>query len=340
MALRNPRRMNMDDLAVLAGVHPSTVSRALRPGSALVNSETASRIRALAEAHGYQPDRNAASLRTQRTGTIGVVVPRLSDHLMALFYEAVAARCQERDYVALVATTDDDAEGERRACDALLARRVDGLVLTTARLEDPYLDELESRGVPFVLALRRNGEYPFAANDDVEGGYLAAQHLLQLGHRRIGMVAGPEYATTALSRRQGFTQAHVEARVSVDTTLIRSSRFRWDDGFEIAKELLTRVDPPTAIFAVNDEAALGVLAAAQTLGIDVPGELSVVGYNDLPSASRPPIRLTTVRMDFPEVAKRSVSILFDRMRGRRGRNWVGAMTLAVRDSTGPAKTSR
>ncbi len=339
MVIPGSKRVTIDDIAELAGVHPSTVSRALRPGSTLIKSETASRIRALADEHGYIPDRNAASLRTQRTGTIGVVVPRLSDHLMALFYEAVAAKCHDRDYVALVATTNDDPDGERRASEALLARRVDGLVLTTARLNDSYLNELESREVPFVLALRRDGNHPFAINDDVEGGRLAALHLIELGHRRIGMVAGPEYATNALGRRQGFEQAHHEAGVPLYSGLIHPSRFRWDDGFLFAKEMLRSKNPPSAIFAVNDEAALGVLAAAQSLDISVPEELSIVGYNDLPSAARPPIPLTTVKINLAEVAKRSVSMTFERIRRRRAKNWTGSVTLEVRASSAPPKAN-
>ncbi len=339
MAIPGSKRVTIDDIAELAGVHPSTVSRALRPGATHIKSETAHRIRVLADEHGYTPDKNAASLRTQRTGTIGVVVPRLSDQLMALCYEAIAARCHDRDYVALVATTNDEPDGERRASEALLARRVDGLVLTTARQNDSYLNELESRGIPFVLALRRDGNHPYAINDDVEGGRLAALHLIELGHRRIGMVAGPEYASTALGRRQGFEQAHSEAGVPLCSELIYPSRFYWDDGFLFAKEMLTSKNPPSAIFAVNDEAAFGVLAAAQSLDLNVPEELSIVGYNDLPSAARPPIPLTTVKINLTEVAKHSVSMTLERIRRRHTRSWIGSVALEVRASSAPPKAN-
>src|SRR5665647_97953 len=304
------RRLTVDGLAQLAGVHKSTVSRALRPGTTFYRSETAQRIRAIAGSMDFQLDRNAASLRTRRTRTFGVLVPRLSDNLQAVFYEAVVRACEAHDYFALVAVTGDNPEGERHAGNVLLGRRVDGLILTSARINGDYPHQLKNRDIPFVLAIRHADGYASVVSDDAGGGRLATQHLIKLGHRRIGLVAGPDDASSSLGRRRGFYEAHQQAGLKIDEKLVRESRFRWQDGYDIALEWLKSDDPPTAIFAVNDETAFGVVAAAQTLGLRLPQDLSVAGYGDIPSAARPPLPLTTIRMDITLLADATVELLY------------------------------
>ncbi|MCX7522817.1 LacI family DNA-binding transcriptional regulator [Microbacterium sp. STN6] len=334
------RRVTMDKLAELAGVHKSTVSRALRPGTTFYQSPTAQRIRAIADSVDFQPDRYAASLRTRRTGTIGVLVPRLSDNLQAVFYESVVRACTSQDIVALVAVTGDDPVAEQHAANALLGRRVDGLILTSTRVNGEYPAQLAQRDVPYVLALRHNGtDHSCVVSDDRAGGYLVTQHLLELGHRRIGIIAGPDHASTAVGRRQGFMDAHRDAGVSVEPDLVHKSMFRWQDGYDIATKWLSSANPPTAIFAVNDEMAFGVVAAAQTRGLDLPGELSIVGYNDIPSAARPPMPLTTARMDIGALARAAVDSLRARIDGEQTANRTIPVTLVVRKSSAPPSFS-
>lgn len=329
-------RVTMDKLAELAGVHKSTVSRAFRPGTTFYQSPTAQRIRAMAESVDFKLDRYAASLRTRRTGTIGVLVPRLSDNLQAVFYEAVVRACVERDIVALVAVTGDDPKAEENAANALLARRVDGLILTSTRINGTYPEGLTKREVPFVLALRRNGdENPSVVSDDRGGGYVVTRHLIELGHTRIGIIAGPDHASTALGRRQGFFEAHADAGLDVAPELVHKSMFRWQDGYDIATAWLTSPNPPTAIFAVNDETAFGVVAAAHTLGLVLPEQLSIVGYNDIPSAARPPLPLTTARMDIAALATAAVDVLCARIDGRRVSSRTIPVSLVVRASSAP-----
>lgn len=331
-----PRRLTMEALAQLVGVNKSTVSRAMRPGTTFYRSDTAQRIRAIAESMNFQMDRNAASLRTQRTGTIGVLVPRLSDNLQAVFYESVVNACMARDIVALVAVTGDDVEAERRAGSALLGRRVDGLILTSTRVHGQFPAQLEDRKVPFVLAIRQDGEgRASVVGEDRKGGYLVTRHLIELGHRRIAMIAGPDHASTALDRRVGYVEAHHEAGLPVDKRFVLKSMFRWQDGYEIALRLLASDDPPTAIFAVNDETAFGVVAAARTSGFDLPRQLSIVGYDDIPSASHPPLPLTTARMDIATLAERAVDLLCARIDGRPAESGTIPVSLIVRESTAP-----
>ena len=196
--------VTLHDVAAAAGVSKSTVSRILDERLPRSESETARRVRQVAAELGYFRDVSAASLRRGKTMTIGVVVPRLTDTVMAMLYEALAHACRRSGQFAIVATTDDEPQADRAAAEALLHRQVDGLVLSTARTGDDFFQELAARGVPYVLALRTNGQSLASVGDDRLGGYLATRHLLDLGHRRIGLIAGPAYASTARGRVEGY----------------------------------------------------------------------------------------------------------------------------------------
>jgi LacI family transcriptional regulator len=238
-------------------VSKSTVSRILDERLPRSESETARRVRQIAEDLGYVRDLSAASLRRGSTMTIGVIVPRLTDTVMAMLYESLAKACSRAGRFAIVATTDDRPKADRLAAETLLKRGVDGLILSTAREDDNFPEELTHRGVPFVLALRTDGRSLSSVGDDKLGGYLATRHLLDLGHRRIGVIAGPSYASSSRGRVEGYKQALNEAGVPIDPAYIVPSTFGIDSGSESA-ETLMRVEPrPTAIFAVNDNAAIG-----------------------------------------------------------------------------------
>lgn len=171
------RGATLKDVAEHAGVSISTASRLLDARHAAKATETARRVRDAAQQLGYRRDYAASSLRRTGTSTIGVLVPRLSDAVMAIFYEEVARECERRDVSALVATTQDDPARLRSAVQSLLGRKVDALILTTARNDDGFAEELRNGSVPHVLALRTDGVSPSVTTDDELGGYLAIRHL-------------------------------------------------------------------------------------------------------------------------------------------------------------------
>src|SRR5579859_892428 len=171
-------RPTIADVAEAAGVARSTVSRAMNRDHRFYRSPSAARIRAVAASLGYEPNPTAANLRRQQTNTIGVLVSRLTDTVMAMLFEDIAAASTARGYHALVATTYDDPALERENGLAMLASRVDGLILATATTEGGLCTELVERGIPHVLALRSYGESPSVVGDDVLGGYLATRHLI------------------------------------------------------------------------------------------------------------------------------------------------------------------
>lgn len=327
------RVVTIRDVAAAAGVSTSTVSRVLDERLPASRTETAARVRRVAEELGYRRDAAAASLRRGQTGTVGVIVPRLTDTVMAMFFEALSKACTHSHRFAVVATTDDNPSADRVAAEILLQRRVDGLILTTARKGDDLPAELARRNVPYVLALRTDGTSLSAVGDDELGGYLATRHLLDLGHRRIGLIAGPSYASSAVGRQAGYTRALREAGIPIEPNLVWESGFSIEAGEEAGPALMSVEPPPTALFAVNDNAAVGALFALRRLGYVVPEDVSLVGYNDIPIVSRLPVPLTTVRVPFDQIASSALDLLINPSDGDVARVRIAAPTLIPREST-------
>jgi len=302
-------RVTLQDVAKVAGVSKSTVSRILDERLPKSDNASAHRVREAAEKLGYVRDLSAANLRRGSTGQIGVIVPRLTDTVMAMLFEALSKAAAHNGQFAIVATTDDNPDAGRAAAGALIRRGVDGLVLSTARIDDHFTDELRSQGLPYVLALRHNGQSSAAIGDDQLGGYLATRHLLDLGHRQIGLITGPDYATSALGRRDGYCKALAEAGVSLCKDWIVPSTFSIESGEIAAQTLLALKNRPSAIFAVNDNTAIGALSAIARAGLSVPHDISLVGYNDIPIVSRLPVPLTTVKVPFEHIAEMALQLL-------------------------------
>ncbi|WP_292070067.1 LacI family DNA-binding transcriptional regulator [Brevundimonas sp. UBA7534] len=302
------RRVTILDISRATGVSKSSVSRFLDDRSPS-DTEAARLVRRVAAELGYVRDVSAANLRRGSTGTIGVIVPRLTDTVMAMLYESLAHAASQSGRFTIVATTNDDPVANQRAAEMLMARGVDGLVLATTRTGDGLAERLAAQGVRFVLALRTDGVHPSSVGDDRLGGYLATRHLIDLGHRQIGVVAGPADASSAAGRVEGYRAAMDEADLAVRPEWIVPSSFSLEAGSLAARELMTLAERPTAIFAINDNTALGALSALAQQGLSVPGDVSVVGYNDIPLVSHLPTPLTTVRTPFGQIAATAMELL-------------------------------
>lgn len=301
------RIVTLKDVAAASGVSISTVSRVLDDRIPTSRSQTAEKVRRAADELGYRRNMFASGLRRGATGTIGVLVPRLTDHVMALMYEAIERAARARGSFAVVATCGDDPVEERQATETLLDRSVDGLVLATARLDDTLPASLRERGVPHALVLRTDGVSPSALGDDDAGGYFAARHLIDLGHRDIGVITGPWFTSSARARLGGARRAFAEAGLELADARVISTGYGIESGHEAGRRLLEA--SPTAIFAANDNLAIGVVAAATAAGLTVGRELSVVGYNDIPLAAMLPVPLTSVRTPFDQIAVSALDVL-------------------------------
>lgn len=339
-AKHGPRgAVTLRTLADAAGVHVSTVSRALNPAEAhKVSDATVARIRRLAEEHGFEPNPWARSLRTNRTRLIGLIIPRLVDGVLAIMFEAAAARAQDFGYQAITFSTQDRDEEQGHLIDVLLERRVDGLIIATATERDHTLDRLTDEGIPFVLMNRASGDHPVVRSDDVLGARMATEHVIAAGHERIAMLAGPDGVSTSSLRRQGFREAHHAHGMSLDERLIVPCTFHADGALKVADELLGLAQPPTAIVAVNDATAIGAMAAARDRGLSIPHDLAVIGYNDSPIAAMLPVELSSIAVPLEEVGRLSVQMLMRRLDGEEVESVVIPPTLKPRRSTAPDAT--
>jgi LacI family transcriptional regulator len=323
-------------IAELAGVHVSTVSRALSPDEAVrrgVAAATAAQIQALAAELGYQPNPAGTALRTGRSHVLGVLVPRLTDIVLSTIYEGIDAAASTAGYHTVVANTGDDLDLQRRRADALLARRVDGLILGDARTDSTLAADLAARGIPLVLVSRRLPRRVSVTTDDVLGGRLAGEHLVALGHRHVGVAAGEPYASTGIERTAGFLAAYREAGTVVDDRYVVASRFDVAGGRAAAERLLALHPRPTAIFAVNDFAAIGVMGAVRDAGLRVGEDVAVVGYNDVPLAAELPVPLTSVHASMFDMGRQAATTLLGILDGKPGRSRRLPPQLAVRAST-------
>jgi LacI family transcriptional regulator len=307
-------RPTLRDIAEEAGVSISTASRVLaRARTGPPRSAAAKRVVAIAERLGYQPDLHAASLRTRRTRMLGVLVPRLTDIVLSTIYEGLDSTAESLGYQTVVANTFDRSEEQRRRAEMLLARRVDGLILGDARIEDAYLDELAARHVPFALVSRSHPPYDSVTCDDLAGGRLVGDHLADLGHRRIGIIAGEPHATTGRDRTQGCLEVLRRRGIDVPSSWIVHSTFDAHGGHAAAHRLMQGSTAPTAIFAVNDMTAIGAVGALRDLGHRAGTDVAVVGFNDISIAAQLPVPLTSVRSPLTEMGAEAARLLVDRL---------------------------
>jgi LacI family transcriptional regulator len=289
------------------------------------------------------PDPHAASLRTQRTRALGVLVPRMTDVVLAAVCEAIEETATELGYQTVVSNTWDDQEQRRRKVEPLLGHRVDGLILGDALLEDPFPDELAERQVPFVLVSRRSGGHASVTCDDFLGGRLAGTHLADLGHRRIAILAGPPHASTGRDRTSGCLQALAERGITAQDRYIVPSPHDARGGHAAAERLLALRPKPTAVFAVNDTTAVGVMGALRDHGCTVGEDVAVVGYNDIELAAELPVPLTSVRSDHQAMGAAAAQMLITALSGRTVVSQRLPPQLVVRrssDSTVRSRTTR
>jgi LacI family transcriptional regulator len=334
--------VTLRDVAVRAGVHPATASRALNPETRiLVSEDTARRVLDAAAELGYHPNPVARSLRTRRSHTVGVLIPDLNNPLFPPIVRGLEDRLAAAGYVALIGNTDSDDERERMVFEQMRARHVDGLVLATARLHHPLLAEAARAEMPVVLINRLAQDYSFpsVSVDNERGVRMAVDHLAALGHRRIAHIAGPQEMSTGLSRYRGFVTAMESARLAIDDDLIVFAKaFTVEEGLRCGRLLLERGTGCTAIAAGNDMLAVGCYAALDDAGLTCPDDISVVGFNDMPFIDRLRPPLTTIRFPHYQVGTEAAQLLLERIAEHAGpvKILYLAPELVVRGSTARA----
>ncbi|MEX0705333.1 MAG: LacI family DNA-binding transcriptional regulator [Nitriliruptoraceae bacterium] len=333
--------MTIRDVARVADVHISTVSRALDPRKRdLLADATLARVLAAVDELGYRPHLGARGLRRGQTATIGVVVPDLANPIFAPFARGATQSLDGKGYMPLLADTEDDAGRLERILHHLAERRVEAIIMTAARTGDvDLLLEVAEQGIPLVMAIRtvRDSGLLHVFHDDRLGGRLVAEHLVGLGHRRVGQLKGPLDVEPFLLRAEGF-----EAALPDDVELVDDwEPARWPtvaDGHRIARQVFgSGRSAPTGLFVHNDVLALGALEVLRELGLRCPQDVSIVGYNDAAFAAHTSPALTTVRLGQIELGRRAGELairVIDDPDAAQGTESV-VPELIVRESTAP-----
>jgi LacI family transcriptional regulator len=339
--------VTIQDVAARSGVSISTVSRVVT-GAVAVEPETAERVREAIAALGYRPNLLARSFRRRVTHTIGLLVPDNSNPFFAELARTIEDAGFADGYSVVLCNSDLSAVKQETYIDVLLANRVDGLILVSSGLiptvgRHDAVARILDAGAPCVVVDRDLGEAPVdqVLIDNDQGGYLAGEHLIALGHRRIACLVGPSDLTPSAGRIAGFQRALADAGLAVAAEGLVRGNGRPDGGSAAALQLLERgvvgAGDVTAIFAFNDQMATGAIGALQRAGCRVPQDVSVIGFDDIPQSAAIFPALTTIAQPIAEMGSIGVRLLLDRIARRDAPHQRVRLStrLVVRESTGP-----
>lgn len=309
------RRVTLADVARQAGVSRAAASYVIngKPG---VGQASRERVLAVAEELGFRPNRLARGLRQGHSKAIGLLLADVSNPFYPEIAAGVLEAAKSLDYKVFLSHTGDDSRRQASEAHALLDHRCDGLIFTTLTSADRHLlEQLMRHGVPFVQMVRRvpGIAADFVGIDDESGGRAAGEHLLTLGHRDIAMVLGPHQSSASRARAYGFCQALARRGITVPPQRQAESPLTRDGGYRAARRLFSAAPPPQAVACGNDVIALGVIDALMDVGLRVPGDVAVIGYDDMSFASSRLIELTTVRQPRHEMGVEAARLLVTRI---------------------------
>ncbi|HLI88468.1 MAG TPA: LacI family DNA-binding transcriptional regulator [Ktedonobacteraceae bacterium] len=324
------------DVAKLAGVSATTVSKVLN-GTGRISKATRLRVESVVAELQYTPSIIASALKKNQTFNIGLLIPDITNPFYGELARTIEDEALHQNYSVLICSTDNAPERERKQLELLIRKHLDGIIVATAeRSDNTEPAKLLERGISVVFIDRviPNSPYPIVATDHYRGSYLAAEHLIQLGHRRIAILLEPLYLQASLERLQGFAAALKAYAIPFDNSLVYSGGFGAEAGYELARQVLSGATLPTAIFAATDLLAIGALRKLREEGIAVPEQVSLVGYDDIQMARMVSPPLTTIAQPIAALSKQAIALLLS------GRPQTASTTLLppaliVRSSTAP-----
>jgi LacI family transcriptional regulator len=333
------RPATLKSMATALGLHVSTVSRVLNGDPTGVeraaSAEVVERIRALAKELDYRPNTQASNLKLRKSQEICVLMPRLTDLVMATIYDSIDSAAEEAGYLTFVSNTDDLQPRQLARAEHALRRSVAGLIVGDSHVGEnqPLLDLLARKHIPYVLVSRQIAGHLSAASDDELGGWLAAEHLYQLGCRDVAILAGERHASTGADRTRGFIRYFREQGVALRPEWILNGPFDSHTGHQQGEYLLGLNPRPQAFFAVNDFLAIGLMGAARDKGLQPGKDIAVVGFNDIPLANELIVPLTSVRLQMAQMGRHAVELLLKRIKGEAAESIILAPQLQVRASS-------
>jgi len=323
-------------VAARAGVSHQTVSRVIN-NSERVNDDTRARVEATITEMGYRPNAIARFMARGRTYNLACLSPNLTDFTYANIIEAAETEARRLGYFLLIASAPDENSFTTLIDQLLLSRRAEGLLVIS-----PFLDarhERLPRNIPvvFVGAEPQQGRAPSVRLDETKGGYMATRHLLELGHRQIAHVTGLMIEDCSRFRLVGYREALKEAGIDFETSLVIEGDWSATSGYKAVQQLWQQGAQFSAIFAQNDRMAVGAIRAIRDAGKQVPCDISVIGYDDMPLASYFDPSLTTLRQDMSAIGRQAAQLLIDRLANPRSplKHVRLPVQLVVRTSTAP-----
>ena len=298
------------DVAKLAEVHPSTVSRVIN-GDSRISEKTKNKVLLIIKKLGYTPNAIARGLKTKRTFTLGMLIPDITNPFFAEIARGVEDAANENGFNIILCNSDDKLKKERTYLDILKEKRVDGLILGTAHTRDKSILKLEKNNFPYILVSRNieGLDKNCIIIDDIAGGMMATEYLIKLGHHRIAHISGPLKTRSGLNRLKGYQLALKKHKIEYNDELVGEGDFRIKGGYQVMKRFLKLTKPPTAIFAANDLLALGAMQAIQKKNFHIPEDFSVIGFNDIELASFVYPPLTTIRQPMQKMGALAVKML-------------------------------
>lgn len=329
----------MEQVAREAKVSIATVSRVINAPEQVAPA-TRERVLRVMQQLGYHYNAVAGSLSRQRTMTLGLIIPTITNPIFAESTRGVQEMSMAQGYSLLIGNTDYRADAEEQLVETFRRQRVDGLIVTSSHIDSPGLLTAQAAGTPVVLTYssRLRSPLPSVGVDNAASAAMAVGYLLRIGHRRIGMLAG-RFSTSdrSYARYQGYMAALSAHAMMADPALVVEVEYTLDQGAVGLNQLLTRKEPPTAVFCSNDILAFGALRTALDRGIHVPRDLSLVGFDDSPMAAIINPRLTTVHQPAYEMGRRACELVLELINGNQPEQVTIVLPteLRVRETTAP-----
>lgn len=312
------KRANIQEVAKMAGVSPSTVSRALNgfPG---ISEKTRQKVIEIAKKLNYKPNYRGQILTTKSTKNIGLLITDITNPFFPELVRGAEETASESGYTILLGNTSESIDKETSYLEFFSRGPVDGVIISASRISNEHIISLAEEGLPIVV-INRILEHPkisYVSTDMEKGGYLATKHLIELGHTKIAFINGPSHSEAAERRLSGYKKALAESKIRYNSKLVSFNVPVAESGYKEATRLLNTEDPPTAIFTYNDLMAFGVIRAVKDLGVRIPDDLSIVGYDDIFFSSFTDPPLTTIRQPKEKLGKKAVELLLKLMKGER-----------------------
>jgi LacI family transcriptional regulator len=313
-------KVTIKDIARMANVSHTTVSRAINNKSR-IRYETKEKILSIAREVNYRPNFIARSLVMKRTKTLGLVITTIANPFYIELAQGIETTARGLGYNIIFCSTQNDLSIERQYIDMLRSKGVDGILFTSAHMGDPNIKELAEEGFPIILVNRRTyhpvvkEKIDYVGVDNILGGFLAVEHLIRLGHKRIGVIGGSSESSVGFERLEGGKKALEAYDLIKRDDYFLEGDFLKGSGYQGGKRFLKMTDPPTAIFAANDYMALGAYQAISEEGVRIPEEVSLVGFNNIEFSTMSGIQLTTIGQKKFEMGTIAVQTLVEKIEG-------------------------